>query len=434
MTTTNALTRGAQYLLASVDTDLAKRPSEEILARSGGRLRDLIRLWWSNLEPEVTAGISVQMMEDALVGIAERAVGEATHMVGRSWAKGSLNWKIRILQTEAEQVIAERFIRACERLGVLFSRGKSIGFAHECLLEMYLGLALLRSRALAVEVRREARDSLMPLRTSRGRATLAMLALANSEDIDELFIRVASENLHLAAWFLYFNSTVLQRHGDWLATQILGAMEWDISETARQSLDAAFQSLGSASLNAARQLLDERVGSLTAYFSAIATLGQRGDAADVQRLESLKRDTTLGQWEIARLRQLIREAEALVFDEEARKRYDHEESVELAKQMAIFVLKTAGTIIARTATPSAQWNHDTKQWVTGQGVKGAGSLLGVLPSSEFLHQQAALRVLLAQLPALIERRKVQISIAAPRIPQACASGLEQLARRIHVAE
>jgi len=434
MTTTNSLTRNTQYLLASVDSGLVNRPSHEILARAAGRLRDLIRSWWNSLEPEVTAGVSVQMMEDALVGVAERAVGESTHTVGRSWTKGSLNWKMRILQTEAEQVIAERFIRACERLGVLYSRGKVIGFAHDCLLEIYLGLGLLKTHILPVEVRSNTRDSLMPLQTPRGLATLAMLALASPDDIDDLFIGVASENLHLAAWFLYFNSTVWKRHGEWLAMQILGAMDWDISETSRQSLEAAFLSLGSASLNAARRLVDERGGSLTAYFAAIAILGQRGDTNDMQRLEALQQDATLGEWEITRLRHLIREAEALVFDEEARKRYEHEEGVEIAKQMAIFVLKTAGTIVARTATPSAQWNHDTKQWVTGQGIKGFGGLLGVLPSSEFLHQQAALRALLAQLPALIERRKVQIVNAAPRIPPACAAALEQLTRRARIAE
>jgi hypothetical protein len=55
------------------------------------------------------------MMEEALVGIAERAVASSSYLVGRSWAKGSLNSKARILQTDAEKAIAERFLRSCER-------------------------------------------------------------------------------------------------------------------------------------------------------------------------------------------------------------------------------------------------------------------------------------------------------------------------------
>src|SRR5437016_5828026 len=93
------LTAAAEYLLQNVEPELAAKPAHEILAKNAPRIRDLIRRWWATLEPEATAGVSVQMMEEALVRIAQRAALAPSQMVGRSWARG-LNWTTRLLQID----------------------------------------------------------------------------------------------------------------------------------------------------------------------------------------------------------------------------------------------------------------------------------------------------------------------------------------------
>jgi hypothetical protein len=416
----NALTPTAKYLFETIEPDLGTRPPLEILARTAPRLRERVRGWWMSLEPEATAGVSVDMMEDALVRIAQHAATDAHHLVSRTWARG-LSWKTRMLGLDAERAIADRFLTACERLGVLASQGNSIRFTHDCLLETFLGVALLATRNLPVEVLREPRGSFVPLRTSGGRATLAMLPLAGPEVVDDLFIAVAKENLHIATWFLYFNEVPRQIHGEWLSTELLTAITWDLDGPTQQSLQEALTSLGHSALIAARHFIDERAGSLPAYGPAIDILARYGDSTDVPRLKALRGETALGYWEIERLRQLIRDAETQVFNPAARARYEQAKTAEVAKQTTVFVLKVAAQILTQTAAPHTQWNREMKQWTLGKGVGGAGAVLSSMSPSDFFQQQAALRELLANLPPVIERRKVQISAMAPHIARACDS-------------
>ena len=418
----NNLTPGAKYLFDTIERDLETRPPLEILARTAPKLRDRVRVWWLSLEPEATAGVSVDMMEDALVRIAQHAATDVRHHVSRAWARG-LSWKTRMLGLDAERAIADRFLTACERLGVLVSQGNTMQFTHDCLLETFLGVAFLATRNLPIEVRREPRGSFVPLRTSAGRSTLAMLALAGPEAVDELFIAVAKENLHIATWFLYFNEVPRQTHGEWLSAELLTAITWDLDGQTHQSLQEALTSLGHSALIAARHLIDERAGSLPAYGPAIDILAKYGDATDVLRLKTLRDEAALGYWEIDRLRKLIRDAETQVFDPAARARYEQAKNAELAKQSTIFVLKVAAEILTRTAAPHAHWNREMKQWTLGKGVGGAGAVLSSMSPSEFFQQQAALRELLANLPPVIERRKVQISAMAPLIARACDSAI-----------
>ena len=223
MTIGTDLPTNPRYLFDQIEPGLHDRPPHEILARKARALRELLRHWWTALEPEATAGVSVGMMEQTLIKISEKVLASSGHSVSRRWARGSLNRKSTSLQTDAEQAIAERFLVACERNGVLVSRGTHIVFSHPSLLELYLSLGLLTTRVIPLEVRQQSRISLHPLQMPRGRAVLALLALVDPAELDELLRRVAAENLHLATWFLYYNEAARQAHGEWLASHIPGA-------------------------------------------------------------------------------------------------------------------------------------------------------------------------------------------------------------------
>jgi hypothetical protein len=69
------LTARARYLFEQTGIDPAAPPLQ-ILARKGRALRDLIRCWWTALEPEATAGVVAPRMEEALVAFAAEALKE----------------------------------------------------------------------------------------------------------------------------------------------------------------------------------------------------------------------------------------------------------------------------------------------------------------------------------------------------------------------
>jgi hypothetical protein len=418
-----------RYLFNQIEPGLHDRPSHEILARRGRALRELLRHWWTALEPEATAGVSAGMMEQTLTKISEKAVGSSGGSVSRRWARGSLNRKATSLQTDAEQAIAERFLVACERNGVLVSRGTHVFFAHPSLLELYLGLGLLTTRALPLEVRQQTRISLHPLQMPRGRAVLVLLALVDRAELDAVLRTVASENLPLATWFLYYDEAARQTHGEWLATEILDAIQWDLDEPSRQSLHASLDSLGAQALRAARRFIDERQGGLPSQASAVSFVAHHGDRTDLTRLQRLLDETTPGLWEIEQMRKTLRDAEARILDEAAQKRYAQEEDYEIAKETAAAILQIAAIVLTRTSKPSAHWNHDMKMWTSG---KGAGVAAGLMKTdaSSFYQQQAALRELLAQLPPVIERRKVQIAAATPWFRHSCEVAIQLLSERM----
>ncbi|MBV8520348.1 MAG: hypothetical protein JO197_23355 [Acidobacteria bacterium] len=422
------LTGSAKYLLESIHPQIFAQSPHEILATAASRIRDRVREWWARLEPEATAGVSVDMAEEGLVRIAGGAIADSHHSVGRTWAK-QLDWKARMLDISAEEVIAERFLTAAERLGVLVSQGKNVKFTHDCLLEIYFAIGIAKSKVLPMELRRESRTSVLPLRTSTGRSALALPALVRPDDADEWFIAIANENLNMGAWFLYFNESARKTHGEWLCAELLSTFDWDLDGATYETLHAALVSLGEVSLPAARRFIDARAGSLPAYPSAVSVIARYGDESDIPRLRGLSHEHSLGSWEIERMRHLIRDAEIHVFDEAARARYEREKGAEVARQTVSFVLKTAGMILAKTAAPHTHWNHEMKQWSAGQAVKGAGSLMTVLANTEFLQQQAALRELLARLPAQIEKRKTQVAATAPQVVAGCGAAIERLMSR-----
>jgi hypothetical protein len=419
MTVKPELAANARYLFDQVEPGLDLRPLHETVARAARPIRELVRKWWEALEPEATAGVSPRMMEAALAKIAAKAVESSSRTVSRRFAAGALLAKSISLQTDAEDAIGRRFVAACERLGVLAWRGTAVSFAHPSLLDIYLGVGMLAAPEIPLDVRQQPRLSLLPLQWPRGRAVLALLALLEPEPADQLFVHVAAENLHLATWFLYYDEAARQRRGEWLATEILNAIQWDVDTPAIEALERCLDSLGASAVAAARGFIDAREGGLPGYVAAVKLLAYHGSGADVSRLQALLAEPAPGDWEIARLRRMIRHAESLVLDDDAQKRYGEEEKVEIAKETVAALIQIAGIVLARGSKATSQ------QWL-GTGLQTAGGIMADTSGSAFFRQQAALRQELAQLPPLIERRKVQIQAMAPYFRQLCESAAAHL--------
>jgi hypothetical protein len=422
------LTAATQYLFQQIQADPLALAPHQLLARNGRRLRELIVHWWNGLEPEATAGISASMMEQALVACAEKA-SENKHTFGRRWARSSFNWKPGFIQTGAEQIIGDRFLTTSARLGLLeLSRSDDARFAHHTLEELYLGVGLLEKKTIPSLLIAASRIDARPVETPRARAVLAALSIAGGGERDAYFVRVARQNLHVAAWFLYCDDDARRERGAWLASELLGEMTWERRDDERHSLAAAMASLGDSALVACRALLDERTATLPAFLAAIYYVSTHGDAGDLPRLRALLDEPLLGQWEIEQLRQLLREAQPLVVDEEAQKRYTRQEKMELAKAAAVLIVKIAATVALKTTEP-LPLSSETAVSVTAVVLDGAADVVLEMSGPEFFQQQVVLREILARIPGVIAKRKVEILEFSPRMREALRSTIATIERR-----
>jgi len=415
------------YLFAQAGVDPASAGPVEIVARSSRRLRDLIRHWWTLLEPEVNAGVVVPMMEEALAAFAERAAKTRGRTFSKKWALAWFDWKPRLLQTHNEQAVGERFVLAMERLGVLVRRGSSdLAFSHESLHELYLGLAFLTNNTLPGVVTAGPRLALEPLKVPEGRAVIARLNLTPAEGRAAALADVARRKLHVAAWFLWGDDEARAEHGAWLAAEMLGEFQWAQRNAERQSLESALASLGAAALPACRALIDARQANLPAYLAAINFVERHGDSSDLPRLQQMAGEPYPGQWEIDVLRQLLRDAEAKVVDPAARERYSRQEAGQMAKETAALALKIAGAVASEVNEPFPV-GQNTVLHVAGGLLDGVGDAVMEVSPSEFYETQRALRTLLAHLPSVIERRKVEIYRMAPHVRAAAEAAIRALA-------
>jgi hypothetical protein len=422
------LPASARYLFHQAGLDPENATLHEIAARSAGPILTLLRRWWTELEPEATAGVSASMMESALVAYAEEAVKKSDGSTSRRWARAWFNWKPSVLQTEVEQVIGERFLLTANRLGVLLAHGSRLSFAHPALLEMYLGLGFLQKNVFPPALTGTTVASSVPLMSPHGRAVLARLSLTPVEQRPAVLTDVARRSLILATWFLYCNDDARAAQGEWLGGQLLGALQWGQSGADRSSLESALASLGNAGLAACRTLIDMRQEGLPAHLSAITFVSQNGNADDLQRLRDLADEPRLGEWEIDHLRTMIREAEALVFDTDAQQRYTRQEIQEMAKDTAALILKIAGTVALKTSVPYPL-GQETVVSVAGGLMDFTAEGLASANPSDFFQSQRVLRGLLAYLPGVIERRKIEIAEMAPRIRAECHNAIATLSAR-----
>jgi hypothetical protein len=416
------LTARARYLLHQVGVDPSASGALEIVAVKARALRDLIRHWWEALEPEATAGVVAPMMEEALAAFAEQSLKKSNRTFARKWARSWFDWKPRVLQSEAEQVIGERFLIAVERLGVLATQGPLLTFTHPALHELYLGMHYLATGTLPAFLSALPRTALHPLQTAEGHAVIAKLALTAADQRRTALAEVARRNLHLAAWSLWGDGEARAEHGEWLATEILSEVQWEQPAANPETLAGALASLGAPALSTCRAWLDALEANLPALLIVMRIIAHSGSVDDLPRLQRLADHPYLGQWEIDQMRQLLRDAEAKVIDAEARKQYSQQEMKEMAKDMAALVLKIAGTIAAKTTEP-LPWGGNTVVHVVGGLAEGASEHVAAITPSEFFRTQQYLRGLLAVLPPIIERRKGEIYRMAPAVREAAQSAI-----------
>lgn len=277
-------------------------------------------------------------------------------------------------------------------------------------------------------MRKASRFALLPLDTPQGRAVLARLSLTPEEEREAALREVSRQNIHLATWFLYSDAGARAAHGEWLAGEILIQLRWGVTDFDRRTLLSSLESLGGSAVAACRTLLDERQQSLPSHLAAIEFLARHGSSADVPRLERIAADPYLGQWEIESGRQLLREAQASILDEEAQKRYSRQEAVEMAKDTAVLIMKLVGTV-ANAAYEATEWNRDAAINFAGGILDKSGDQLATIAPSEFYQTQRLLRAIVAHFPAELERRKVDIHALAPRVREAAHGGAEALLRR-----
>lgn len=425
------LTPNALCLFQEVDVDPAQWPPQEMLSRKSRDLRELISRWWEQLDPEATVGVPVKVMELTLVAMARAAVKNRYQVVTRRWVQSHLDSQLQVVTVTGQKTIDDRLLAALERLGVLSGDSYNIEFTHPALLELYLGLGLALDNAFPKEIDGISRVSLKPIEIPEGRAILARLALAAPEELASLVPAVAQRSLHLMAWFLYFNEAAREKWGEWLAAEILREIVWDQSESCRSKLMYSAASLGFEAIRACRALLDGRAACLPAYIVAIEVVGEFGTEEDIPRLQHLVAGSTaLGQWEIDQLRQVLREASALVTDEANRERYTHEENIEFAKQLAGLLLRVAGrTVVQHASHYVDQQATNVELQILGKTVDGIGGQLIAAPGSNFYQQQQALRSLMSKLPGLIEQRKSQVFEKTPELLRVSESAISKLRLR-----
>ena len=153
---------------------------------------------------------------------------------------------------------------------------------------------------------------------------------------------------------------------------------------------------------------------------------RHGDRGDLQRLQRIAEEPYPGHWEIDALRQMLRDAEARVVDPAARERYSKQEAVQIAKEAAALVLKIAGTFAAEMNEPFPV-GRNTAIHIAGGLLDGASEAVMDVSPSEFFRTQQTLRSLVAHLPSVIERRKVEIYRMAPHVRMAAEAAIRTLA-------
>jgi hypothetical protein len=417
-----AIPARTRYLLNQARIEPDSMTALELAAR-GAQVLALLRQWWTTLEPEATAGITVAALDDALVAYAQEASKRSARTFSHRWARAWFNWKPGVLQSSAEQTIAERFLGTMARLGVLVPSGTArLRFAHDALLELYLALGYFRRKALPPLG--PSPTSLVPLTTITGRATLALLAITPSSEQQVLFREVATRNLFVAAWFLYYHPEIRTEQGVWLAERLLAAIQWGQSESDRGPIVRSLDSLGESTLIACRTLLRDRGAALPAFLVAVAFIERHGATDDLVVLHELANEPHPGQWEIDRLRQKLREAEAAIIDPRAQQRYKKEETAEMIKDTAALIVGIVGTVAAKTTQPLPLGDNTIVSIAGSVAEWGGTDLLNT--TTTFLQAQRILRDLVAALPATIERRKVEIADAAPHLHAACDHAIRTL--------
>lgn len=390
-----------------------------MLARRGRVLRELVRHWWTALEAEATAGVVVPRMEEALAAFAAEALKKKDRAFDRKWAWSWFDWKPGAMQSKAEQAIGERFLVTMDRLGVLQALpGSRLTFTHDALLELYLGLGyLLSEKPPAISA--GSRINAAPLLTVEGRALVARLALTPSEERRTALRAVARKNLHIAVWFLWGSDDARAEEGEWLASELLGELQWGQTAEARQQLETALASLGDSALAACRTLVDERKANLPAHLAAIELLARSGTADDVPRLRRILAEPAPGWWEIEQLRRTLRDAEAKIVDPAARSRYTKHEIAEMAKDTAVLIVQIAAAF-------TAEISERVPVQAAAQLTTMAGEGLIEVNVSDFFRAQQMLREMVGSLPSLIEQRKGEITEMAPHVRAAAESAVRTL--------
>ena len=419
------MTARARYLFEQAGADRAA-PALQILARNGRALRELVRQWWIALEPEATAGVVVPRMEEALAAFASEALKKKDRSFSRKWAWSWFDWKPGPMQSKAEQAIGERFLVAMERLGVLQTLpGSRIEFTHEVLLELWHAVGfLLAGKPVAIPA--GARSSTAPLGMLQGRVAVARLAVTPPEDRREALRAVAKKNVHVAVWFLWGDENARAAEGQWLASEILGELQWGQADVDREQLEAALTSLGDCAIAACRTLLDERKANLPAHLVAIRFLERFGNGDDLPRLRRFLDEPAAGWWEIEQLRKTLRDAEAKIVDPATRSRYTKHEIAEMAKDTAALIIQIAGAFASHVEP--LPWGSNTAIAFGGGLAGGAGETLIDVNVSDFYRAQQVLRDMVGSLPPLIERRKVEIHSTAPLVRAAAQAAIGTLTR------
>ena len=207
--------------------------------------------------------------------------------------------------------------------------------------------------------------------------------------------------------------------------ELLSEICWGQREADVSALQRSLASLGPTALVACRQLLDERRDSLPAFLSALLYIADHGSREDRPRLQRLLDEPVLGQWEIENLREVLREGAGRAWwMKETQKRSARAEKIELAKDTGVLLLKVVEQ--SRSEQRKHHLERDTSLVLAGSTASGVADELAKSRRPLFYRQQRALREVLAQLPAVIERRKREIAEFAPRVQEAA-----RVAFRVH---
>lgn len=414
------------YLFREAGADPSRQSAPELIARHALPLRQTIARWWRELPPEETVAIPVTVVEEVLAEAAKAAVRLRQPVVGIGWLQWKLHSKFRLWTTAGNQPVVQRFAASLERLGVLSVTRSSARFAHPALLELYLALSF--GDAFPKPVTKLPRTSLEPLQTVHGRAVLAQLALAPSEDLPALLVEAAKVNLHLAAWFLYYQPKAPDELRTELAEAFLEEIHWDQDAPTLEQLEASLTSLGPPAAEVCRPLAQEREACLPALLAAIRVLGVLGNEEDVPALEKIRQEEALGAWEVDELREQLQEASRILSEPVKLRQEKKEENTQLALQAAGVALNIIGYLLtSRTShSTSIQPSHD---WLSslGEGLKHAH--MPHTPDSDLQTQLKTLRQLIAKLPDLIEKRKGQIAEHAEKIPGATDAAIRRIRQR-----
>lgn len=410
------------FELSGLRPDVA--PPHEILIIQAQRIRHQVRQWWQALEPEDTAGISIELLEGALMEFADEAVDCTGQRLGTDWAHKRVAKRLGgSIHGKAEKVIAQRLLDSAERLGVLASGGtKTFTFAHPSLLELYLGLSYQQQDRWPQELDDGDLFSVDAMAEPRGRASWARLAFTERDDRDWPFDRLAASNLHLATWFLACDASARAKYGEAFAASLVAFASWD--DERQRMLGQMLTSLGPCCLGAVRErLAGTYEPTLPELVLAAPVLGRFGDEEDVERLRELAADPALGQGEIERMRQAIREAESLTLDPEDLQKARREELVEFGKNSLKVLFLIGGAIVLGDVKVNQriggvalnQWQATATDQLLSEGLQRSAESLADGSPNDVLALQRALRERLAYLPAEIAERKVGVERTRPEV-------------------